>query len=96
MSHHIIKTTDKEGFHKHQYHHEHSVKRRPQTVFAVAVGKKENKDVCDASNTSTLNLYLRPTFCSRTLSTGTQHTKRTQHTLRTQHTHVMLYQIGSS
>jgi hypothetical protein len=98
MSHNIIKTRVKEGFHIHQYHNKH-VTRRPLTVFAVAVGKKENKDVRDASSTSTLNLYLRPTFCSQTLSTGRQHTKRTQrrqHTHRTQHTHVTLYQIWSS
>jgi hypothetical protein len=43
MSHNIIKTRDMEGFHKHQYHNEHSVTRRPLTVFAVAVGKKEKQ-----------------------------------------------------
>lgn len=43
MSHNIIKTRDMEGFHKHQNHNEHSVTRRPLTVFAVAVGKKEKR-----------------------------------------------------
>jgi len=42
---HNIKTRDKERFHKHQYHNEHSVTQRPLAVFAVAVGKKE-KQIC--------------------------------------------------
>jgi len=43
MSHNIIKTREKGGFHKHQYHNAHSATRRPLTVFAVAVGKKEKQ-----------------------------------------------------
>jgi len=44
MSHNTIKTRDKEGFHKHQYHNEYSVTRRPLSSPWL-LAKRRNKDV---------------------------------------------------
>jgi hypothetical protein len=79
MSHNIIKTRDKEGFHKHQYHNAQSVTRRPLTVFAVAVGKKK-KQRCPRRLQQ--DNVLQPGAFHRQAA----HKAHTAHTSHTEHT----------
>jgi O-acetyl-ADP-ribose deacetylase (regulator of RNase III) len=75
-----MKNRDKYGFHKHRYHDEVTVTRKPLPVFSLVVGKTENEDTGDASMTPPSNEYHG--LLSHTVTTEERRGKA-----QTQHTH---------